>query len=390
MRGRRRGRAGVLFLAALLGFLTFGIPAKAARPEEDPEIAALKENLKDYDFSEIEELLEGQAGEGTLSFPELVGELLTGDVKTFFRELTDWVGTALGREITTNRSGLWQVLLLATIGALFTNLASVFEKDGISEMGFFITYLLLTSILLAGFGQAAEVASELVVLLLNFMSVLLPTFFLAAAVGGGTLTSLAFYEFTMIVIAVVQWLLANLFLPLIEVYVIARVLNHLSKEELFTKAADLMKTLLNWSLKGLLGLVTGYSLIQSLILPYVDAVKTGTVTKVIGALPGIGNSFASLASLVLGTGALIKNGIGTAALIVLIFLSAVPLLKLALIYLMYAAAMALMEPISDKRIVGCVEGVADGVRLLLKTAFTGLLLFLITIAILCACTNLSG
>lgn len=389
----RRGRVrllGLLLLTILLGGFFFGIPAKASQPEEDPEIAALKENLKDYDFSEIEELLAEQAGEETVRFSELVEELVTGDVKTFFRELLKWVGAALGREITTNRSGLWQVLLLAAIGALFTNLASVFEKEGISEMGFFITYLLLTSVLLTGFGQAALVASDLVTLLLNFMSVLLPAFFLAAAVGGGTMTSLAFYEFTMVVIAVVQWLLANLFLPLIEVYVITRVLNHLSKEELFTKAGDLMKTLLNWSLKGLLGLVTGYSLVQSLILPYVDAVKTGTVTKVIGALPGIGNSFASLTSLVLGTGALIKNGIGTAALIALIFLSAVPLLKLALIYLMYAAAMALMEPISDKRIVGCVEGVADGVRLLLKTAFTGLLLFLITIAILCACTSLSG
>lgn len=387
MRGGKWRRFGVFLLMIFLIFSAFAIPVRAAGAEEDPEIAALKEHLKDYDFSEIEELLAGQAGEGTVSFSELVGELLAGDVKTFFRKLVDWVGAALGREITDNRSGLWQVLLLAAIGALFTNLASVFEKEGISEMGFFITYLLLTSVLLAGFGQAAEVASDLVTLLLNFMSVLLPAFFLAVTVSGGTMTSLAFYEFTMVVIAVVQWLLANLFLPLIEVYVIARVLNHLSKEELFTKSAELLKTLLNWSLKGLLGLVTGYSLIQSLILPYVDAVKTGAVSKIVGALPGIGNSFSSLTSLVLGTGALIKNGIGTAALIALIFLSAVPLLKLVLIYLMYAAAMALMEPISDKRIVGCVEGVSDGVRLLLKTAFTGLLLFLITIAILCACTS---
>ncbi|MBR5474344.1 MAG: stage III sporulation protein AE [Lachnospiraceae bacterium] len=348
--------------------------------------AATDVDLEEYDFSQIQEILEEEMEGTEISFSELVSMLIRGEVERFGESFFAYLGQILAGEVTSNRSGLWQVLLLATVGALFANVTAVFEKDGVSEMGFFVTYLLLTSVLFASFLQAMQVTEGLVGVLLNFVSALLPTFFLAVVAAGGSVTALAFHELLVLVIALVEWIFAQVLLPVVRIFVVIGVINHLTKEELFAKTSELLNTAVQWGLKGMVGMVTGYSLVQSLILPQVDAVQTGAVAKILGALPGVGNGVTSAASLLLGSGALIKNGIGTAALIALLFLSVVPICKLAVIYLMYAAVQAIMEPISDKRIVGCVSGVASGVQMLLKIACAALLLFLILIAILCTCT----
>ena len=49
--------------------------------------------------------------------------------------------------------------------------------------------------------------------------------------------------------------------------------------------------------------------------------------------------------------------------------------------LMYKLAAALIQPLSDKRIAGCVECVGDGCRLLMRVSFTAGFLFLLTIAV---------
>ena len=89
----------------------------------------------------------------------------------------------------------------------------------------------------------------------------------------------------------------------------------------------------------------------------------------------------------LGSGALIKNAIGTAALIFLILLCLVPLLKLGIISFLYQGAAAVVQPAADKRIVACISAVGNGTRLLLKLVLYTVILFLVTVAIVCAASN---
>jgi stage III sporulation protein AE len=54
---------------------------------------------------------------------------------------------------------------------------------------------------------------------------------------------------------------------------------------------------------------------------------------------------------------------------------------MAIIVLLYRVTAAIIQPISEKRIVNCVGNMADGANLLLQTILTTCVLFLITIAI---------
>jgi len=53
---------------------------------------------------------------------------------------------------------------------------------------------------------------------------------------------------------------------------------------------------------------------------------------------------------------LIKNSMGAAAIVVLLVLSLAPVLKLAVLAVLYQGAASLLQPISDKRLVACIAG----------------------------------
>ena len=56
-----------------------------------------------------------------------------------------------------------------------------------------------------------------------------------------------------------------------------------------------------------------------------------------------------MAQMVLGSGVLIKNTMGAAAVVVLAVISVVPVMKLTVLMIMYQCVAAVMQPVCDKR-----------------------------------------
>ena len=143
----------------------------------------------------------------------------------------------------------------------------------------------------------------------------------------------------------------------------------------------------SWSLKTVLACIIGLNVVQGLINPVMDTVKRSAVTRGAEAIPGIGDAIGGVTEVVLGTAVLVKNGIGITGAVICISLCVLPLVQAGCIVLMYKLAAALIQPVSDKRIVGCVESVGEGCRLLMRVVFTTGLLFLLTIVIISAVTG---
>lgn len=84
----------------------------------------------------------------------------------------------------------------------------------------------------------------------------------------------------------------------------------------------------------------------------------------------MGDAIGGTAEVILGTAVVVKNGIGIAGVIICFALCVVPLVQAAVMVLMYKLAAAVLQPISDKRLVGCIGGMADACQLLMRLIFT--------------------
>lgn len=367
------------------------LTAYAAEPDmlDSVEAALGGEQVENWD--DIDRYLQREVNGGGqgLSFTELVKELMAGNGREAGRMLLDAAKQSLFQEISHGSHMAGQLLALGLIGAVFASFSGIFTGSQISETGFFMTYLMAFTVLAASFFDSIQIAARVLEQQMMFMKVLLPSYFLAVAWAGAAVASAAWYEVVLFLIAAVQWVYLNLLLPLVRVYILLVMAGHMAKEDMLSKMTELLKSAVQWGTRSLMGLVLGFQLIQGMVLPYADAVKTAGVQKLLQVIPGVGAGAGAVTKLILGSGVLIKNTMGAAAVLILVLISLVPVMKLVVLLLLYRTVAAVLEPVADKRLVGCISGVADGQKLLLGLVTSGLLLFVITIALICAGTNVS-
>lgn len=357
---------------------------------DGPDSREVSLDLDQYDLSDIQSFLDRQQNRGLhLSFTQLMKSLLEGRLGEVMAQIGKAIGDSLFSEIQGNGYMMVQILVLGIIGAVFTNFSNVFTGSQISETGFFVTYLLLFTYLAASFFTSISIAGGVAAQVLDFMKALMPAYFLAAAFSGGSVSAIASYEITLFAITGAQTLLAMILLPLVKVYALLVMAGHIAREDILSKLTDLMRDVISWSLKTAVGLVLGFQLIQGLVLPYVDSIKTSTLHKLVGVIPGVGAGVGAVAQAVIGSGVLVKNTIGAAGVVVLLILTLIPMLKLVILMLLYQCVAAILQPVCDKRIVSCISDMAGGHRILLSIAASAMVLFVVTIAVVCATTNVA-
>ena len=244
MRGRR---LWLFFLVLLVAFLCRGASARAMEPEELEE-----EQLEQYDYGEIDEALEELFPEERLDFGETLGEVLSGDVAVSAGLLNRLVYDQFFYALGSCRENLGHILLIAVIAAVFSNFSGVFQSRQISEISFYLLYLLLVALCLNSFQAVLDWVGEGVEALTTFMGAFCPVYFLAVAVAKGSVTAVAFYNLVLFLIYLAQMVIAGFLLPVIHIYFIVQVLNFLSREDYLSKLAGVLHMGVAWALKTVL------------------------------------------------------------------------------------------------------------------------------------------
>lgn len=345
----------------------------------------------DYDISydEIQSVIDEVMGKNntTFQFEEQVNQWMSGEESLSLESVIQSILNSIQMKWRENKNLIVQLFSIGMMGALFANFSDIFRSSHLAETGFYVAYLLLFTILTTAFLTASTLASHTLNSLLDFMKVLVPTYFITVTFSSGVATSMAFYEVTLVIITIVDLVLIHIIIPMIQFYFVLNLANNLMKEDKLSKGVELLELLLGWGMKTIFGLVIGFQVIQRMIVPVVDAVKTSAVLKTAKAIPGIGNAFGSVAETIVGAGVLIKNSVGVAGLIVIIIICGIPLLQLAFYSILYQASGAILQPISDTRMINCILGTSKAMKFLLYAIATSAVLFLFTIVIITTITT---
>lgn len=372
-----------LWILLILLCLLVPIEAKAT-----DEVANIENELfAEFDFSEIDRMLEEIFPGEKLGFLQMVTQLISGDVDGSFNLVKEFIWNQLAFELSNSKSGLIHILILVIVAAVFANFSSVFKSKQVSEIGFSMMYMFLLTICLSNFQILIQSVAENLQKLMNFMEILGPVYFLAVGMAKGSMTSVAFYEMILILIFLVELLILNFLLPLVKIYFIVKILGEFSLEIPLSKFAEFLEMLVSWTLKTLTASIVGINVIQGLLMPAIDSVKRSVLLKGGESIPMIGDFLGGSAEIVLGTAVLIKNGIGIVGMLICFLVCVPPLIQMGITAILYQLVSAVAQPISDKRMVNCIGSVADGSKMLLKITITIGVLFLITIAVVAATTG---
>ena len=262
---------------------------------------------------EIQNLFPGTS----LNLGELLELLLQGKITGVMKLLFQNIGQMFLGEIGSFAEIAVMLLCIGILAALLLNLTDLFENKQIGDIGFYFVYLFLILILLRVFEIVTGTAQMLLTDMLLFMKLFMPVYFLAVGAAAGVTTALLYYQFILMLIYGVEVVLSTFLMPLIKVYVFLVFMNGLWKEEKLEMFLALIKRLAGYVLKLSFAVITGISVLQSMITPVIDSVKLSALQRAVGLIPGIGNISSSTAEMVIGSAVLIKNSAGVLAVLLL-------------------------------------------------------------------------
>ena len=378
-------RAGKWYFVILLMAAAFWLTGSICTAQEmiTEETSVLE--LPDYlELSELEQKLRGMTDFSDLSFSDLVLELLQGKLPSGISGLWREVERLLFSYLGGQKQLAVQILLIALFSAVCTNFIRVFENSQIADISFYMMYLLIGTLLIGAFAEMQSLTVNTLKSLFQFVTLLLPAYVVTIVFSAGSVSALGFYELTLLSVHILQLLFIKMVLPLIRIYVVFLFFNQLTQEDLFSQASEFLKTLLEWILKTTTAILVGLQTIQCLVAPAVDTLKNSTAHRIVKALPGVGGLMDSAAETIAGSALVIKNAVGVAGMIVVLLICLLPFFKLGLSVLLFRLLCALLQPISEKRMVDCIRSFSDGVMLLMKTMLAGLAVFLVSLAMITA------
>ena len=377
------GRKKFFLLLLAMSFLfLWSNEADAMGAELSDDVA--EELVTDMSFEQVQKLMDEMLGEESFSMETALKNMISGK-NVFSKEaVQDFLRSLFFDRIRQEQTNFIRILLLVLAAAVFSNFAAVFENGQIGDVSFYMIYLLLFTILMNSYQHLGISLGKQLDWLIQFMKGLAPAYFTAVSAASGALTAAAFYQGVLLLIWLVDWLLLSFILPGANLYVLLCLVNHLSKEDMLSKMAELLETMISWSLKTMLGAVLGIQAVRGLVAPAMDAIKRTAIGKTAGAIPAVGNAVNVVTELILTGALLVKNCLGTAAVVALLLAGAGPVIHYGILSLSYRFLAAAAQPVSDKRIVGCLGTMGEGCAMLLRIMITAEVMCILTFVILMA------
>lgn len=379
------GKIRLFFPAVLL--LACWITGLCARPvragEQEDTSLVLEDSLMDQmELEEVQESVDNLLENSGLSVSGSVDRLMAGE------DLVS--GTALKENIFSQISGVFrsqkqtwiQLLVLVMAAALLSNFAALFENGQMGDMGFYMIYLLVFALLLKNFQTLSSQLREMLEGLVAFMKALIPAYSITIAAAAGSSSAAMFYQIVLVAIWLVENLLIHLILPGIQIYLLLSLVNQLSREDFLSNMANLLKNIITWVLKTALGLIIGIQVTKNLVAPALDSLRRTLIGKTASAIPGVGNAIDAVTEMVIGSAVLIRNCVGAVAVVILFLCALAPVIQIGVSGLAYKLLAAFAQPVSDRRMVGCLNTMGACCGLLFKVLLTTEVLFMLTIAIL--------
>ena len=171
-------------------------------------------------------------------------------------------------------------------------------------------------------------------------------------------------------------------IPVVIIATVLGIISNISDEVQLNKLSKYMKSTSIWLLCIFLTIFTCLLTMESNLGKGVDQLATKTTkTAVSTFVPVVGKILGDTVESVLSCTNVIKNAVGTLGMIGVIFIAAVPLIRIGITTLLFYLISGLAEAVADKKIVYVIEQMGDSCKVLFASIATVVMMLIIGITI---------
>jgi len=280
-------------------------------------------------------------------------------------------------EVVHNGKLLASIIILTVFSSILQTVQSAFERNTVSKVAYAICYLVIMIVAINSFSVAIGYAKSAIENMIHFMVAMIPLLLTLLASIGNITTVSVLHPLIVFMIHIVGTLIYTIVFPLLFFSAVLHIVSSITDKYKVTRLADLLRTISIGLLVGLLTIFLGVITVQGATGSVTDGVTIRTAKYITGNfVPVVGKIFTDATDTVISASLLVKNAIGLAGVFILIMLSSFPALKILSLALIYNLAGAMMQPLGDSPIVGCLQTIGKSlVFVFAALAAVGLMFF---------------
>lgn len=312
-------------------------------------------------------------GSGGMSFSKLVKAILTYSV----------------RDIISSVKLIFMLIIICIICALLTNFQKAFSSEGVTNIAYFACYSVIIMIISKSFYTGVTLVRGSIEDISNMMNVLIPALIALLAGSGSVIESAALDPVILLAISISTTIFKDILIPVIIMTFVLQFVNNLSKDYKIDQLAKLLNQVVMWIQGIVMTVFIGIVTIRGINSKSIDEITAKTAKFAVdNFVPIVGKCLSDAVSTVAGYSILLKNAVGTIGLIILIVMMIFPVIKVLILAFMHKLTAALVEPISDERIVKCIASAGDTLILIASCLIGVSVMFFIMISIIIAAGKL--
>lgn len=318
------------------------------------------------------------------AMPDFVDLLLPGGEKLTVSNVFKAIGKFMLQEVFMNGKLIVTIVILVVFSMVLETLQTAFERNTVSKIAYTISYMVIIILAINSFQIAIGFAKEAISSMINFMMAMVPLLLTLLASMGNVVTVTVMHPLIIFMVHLVGTLIYVGVFPLLFFSAILHIVSSISDKYKVTQLANLMRSISVGLLGVLLTIFLGVISVQGATSSVTDGVSIRTAKYITGNfVPVIGRAFSDATDTVISASLLVKNAVGLSGVIILLFLCAFPAIKILTLALIYNASAAIMQPLGDSPVLGCLKTIGKSmIYVFAALAAVGLMFFLaITILI---------
>lgn len=278
------------------------------------------------------------------------------------------------------------IVLLAVFTMLLETMQNAFERGAVSKVAYAIAYMVLIILAVNSFRTATSYAGEAISSMVQFMLSMVPLLLTLLAGTGGVVSAAVLHPLIVFMIHTIGTFIHLVVFPLLFFSAVLHLVSSITERYKVTHLANLLRNIAVGLLGIMLTVFLGVLSVQGATGAVTDGVAIRTAKFVTGNfVPVVGKMFSDATDTVMSASLLVKNAVGLAGVIILLFLCAFPALKVLTLAMIYRLAGAIMQPLGDTPIVHCLQTIGKTlIYVFAALASVGLMFFLAVTIILTA------
>lgn len=321
--------------------------------------------------------------EGYDMFSSTAKELSTGGFSSNPVQIFNNIISSVTSEIKSFSATAAAILVMTLLSSTVGTLNSAIGDHTSGNAAFFTFFTVISGLALSCFSKALGYGTEVISYMTDFMGKLTPVIIITLFACCKTASAAAFEPVLSSAVLIVSEIISHCLVPLISFSAVLSVAGNVGDKNSISGFVRIVKSSTKWIMALVITVFTGVNAIYGFASPALDAVGAKTLKFAVGSLvPVVGGFLSDTLDTVAASGAVVKNAVGASGIVMICIICITPIIKLAIMQLMFKMISAITEPITDKRISAMLWDMSEAIVAVFGIVVLTAVMFTINICII--------